>query len=620
MVQKWQRRPQTQVTVRHSAVNYIIDAQSVINQRVENGFDLATVTLEDKDARNYKDKVTEDDLIKIEQKDASDAAWTIIFRGIIRRAEPSNFQANILNLKCDGSGYGLASMLCADEYGTESANPTLDTVTEIINDGSHGMLSAWVNTVLGDTGTASGHIYENLIQTITDSFKYIYFPFKPVTKCLNDLCELVQGNRGANAGIHWFVTPGLTAPNFYPRLCIAEVGNHADAPLARWPNWWRTDQAGSTLDEDDLLSFKFQHLAKEANYVLYHGKVVKPLLLDDYTEDAADWAGGLYMTPANDTAKVGSNSIKATTKDTGAALKNCTILYPTGSSLGPINVTNMGGKYDVPICHAWAKVDGNVWGNNRTLFFYFRTGVGDGAIIGAPVQVMFSAASEWTEFTFPIGPYYHYALHEPKWLRNYIISGAFSWASVEQIGLLLLSDANGEEVWLDNYYLSGSVIRGARQAAAFTSSNPCRLKIITDDLAKDDTLKASDDSGTIGQLCYAVYLRSITTPIVGTFTIPIANDLIAGQKIHVHAKKKADDTFQIDDDFRITKIIHAMSSTGCYSTVDVTDDLKNSIPRPIPTHLNKVLSAVRPEFQDRQATSMKARSIDITQPILEKTY
>jgi len=71
-------------------------------------------------------------------------------------------------------------------------------------------------------------------------------------------------------------------------------------------------------------------------------------------------------------------------------------------------------------------------------------------------------------------------------------------------------------------------------------------------------------------LAYAEFLRSRTTPIVGTLTIPLAEDLMPGQLIHVHAKKKSDGTYRVDDDFRVTKILHTMSSElGYISTVDV---------------------------------------------------
>jgi len=52
----------------------------------------------------------------------------------------------------------------------------------------------------------------------------------------------------------------------------------------------------------------------------------------------------------------------------------------------------------------------------------------------------------------------------------------------------------------------------------------------------------------------------------------------------------------------------------------VTDDVKNAHTRASWTDYHKLKEAERPEFQDRQATSIKMREIDITIPKLIKTY
>jgi hypothetical protein len=77
-----------------------------------------------------------------------------------------------------------------------------------------------------------------------------------------------------------------------------------------------------------------------------------------------------------------------------------------------------------------------------------------------------------------------------------------------------------------------------------------KIKVITDNIAKDDSLVASDDTGVMARMAYAELLRAQTTPMTGTFTTPIAPDALAGQLIHVHAKKKSDGTFAIDKNFK----------------------------------------------------------------------
>jgi len=150
------------------------------------------------------------------------------------------------------------------------------------------------------------------------------------------------------------------------------------------------------------------------------------------------------------------------------------------------------------------------------------------------------------------------------------------------------------------------------------------MKVVTDNIGKDDTCQSgtpgTTDVGTIARLAYAELLRCQTTPIVGTFTTPIIPTALPGQLVHVHAKKKKDGSFNIDSNFRITAVIHSMTNQGFLTRFDVTDDVTNSHPRSRFGDINKVLAAARPEFQDRQASSIKMPELDITQTVLEEDY
>lgn len=609
----WQPQPQAQVIVTHSGTEYTLDARSIIVRRHENGFDTGTVILEDTQARNYGGKVSADDSIEIKQKDESDASWTTVLKGKIRRAEPilSN-RGSFLKLECDGSGYGLFAMACGQEYGSESDNSSLDTIKEMIEDATDGIIPKWVNKVLG-SATSSGYSYTTQVETIAGSMRYIYSPFKPASRLINDICDVLQGVKGASAGPHWIVDTS-------ERLLLATVGNHGSPASTYWPTWWRSNEAGSTLTEGkDFANFKFEELAKEANYILYHGKVIKPLDLDAWTENnASDWSTDTYTNVTDDASgKVGA-AIKITSQNTGGALKAIQTNYPDTLDMG-LNVESMGGKYDVPIFHCWAKIDSDLYASNSSIEFGFYGGAGGTGFWNGDCQEVFGAADRWTEIIFPIGPYWDHApRYIPPWLS--LLIDNVDWADLDYIKFRFYANANGWDMWIDNMYISGSVLRGARPSAAYSSSDPCKTKLITDEVAKDDTMVASDDAGTIARLAYAELLRCKSTPLVGSFTIPVANDLLPGQKIHLEAKKKSDGSFRIGKDFRVTRLVHSFSEQGFFTTVDVTDDLTNANPRPIPSQLNAALKAVRPEFQDRQASSIKARAIDITQDVLEKQY
>lgn len=611
MVQVWKSLPQAQVIITHLETDYILDSISIIVRRHENGFDIGTVTLTDTEAKNYVDKVVADDTIEIKQKDKSDASWTTILKGVIRRVEPTrSLQGNFLTLQCDGTGYGLAMAKCGEEYGTESKHASLDTIKEIVGDNTKGIVDAWVNKVLG-TAVDSGYSYTTQIETIVGSIRYVYFPYKPCDKIITDLCDIVQAIKGVNAGPHWIVdTSG--------RVLIATVGNHGVPASTYWPSWWRTDEARSILEEGkDFVNFQFQQLAKEANYILYYGRFKRPSNGDYWTEiKKLLWGGSAVLSDDNAAGnyKIGSYSLKAVT----AAETTTDFYIPSGINLA-WDINKIGGKYNVPTVNFWCMHNGESITPHPIITM---SGAGWSGHWKYALLIRMPTAGKWYYFSLPIGPYAKAGIIEgfAGWYPDAVLGG--DWTDIDCIRFENASPPGGNQadMWVDGLCINGWVLRGARQNAAFSSSDPMKLKVITDEVAKDDSLTANDDSGLMGRLAHAEYLRLSSTPIVGSFTIPIANDLLPGQKIHIHAKKQHDGSFRIDADFRVTRLIHNISEQGFLTFVDVTDDLKNANPRPMPTQLNTLLGAVRPEFQDRQASSIKAREIDITQPILEKSY
>lgn len=624
---KLHAKPQQKIVVTHGVTDYTLssDVTATIVRRHENGFGTATVIFDDRDARLYSDFVDAGDAIEIAEKDSSETTYVRLLEGTVRRVTPIiSSTGNLLKAECDGAGIGLNVMMCGEEYGTESSNSALDTIKTIIENVTDGIVPLWVNKVLGDSGVSSGFNYTTAVETIAGSISYLYFPFKPAGRSINDVCDVVQGIKGTNAGPHWLLVHHTDGNDY---LCVATVGNHGAPASTYWPTWWNTDAAGSTITEGvDFVGGRFEKLAAEANYVLYHGKTIKPIDLDKWTENnAASWgtAGG-YTTITNDASgKVGA-AIKISSSGGIGVIENVFAGYPSTADLA-LDITEIGGSYNVPIVHFWAKCDAQMWAADPNLTIGFTKGalgVGGGTWAAqANIQSILTAAATWTEVTFPIGPNWEKAVRDfPSWLNFLPLAGITDWDDIDTIQFSWLSTADGDDLWIDNYYISGYVLRGARQNAAFTTAAPCKMVLIDDDVAKDDTWDATDDSGTIARLTYAEYLRLSSTPTVGTVTIPIANNIMPGQKIHIHAKKKMDGTFKIDADFRVTNVTHNLLNSGFTTELDVTSDVVNARPRSIPSKMNVALKAVRPEFQDRQASSIKARNIDITQSVLEKKY
>jgi hypothetical protein len=147
--------------------------------------------------------------------------------------------------------------------------------------------------------------------------------------------------------------------------------------------------------------------------------------------------------------------------------------------------------------------------------------------------------------------------------------------------------------------------------------------VITDNVGKDDTF--IDDTGMIAQLAYGELLRAQKTSLVGTFTTPMIKDLLPGEFLHLHARKRLNGTFAIDSSstsgpFRVPLLTQNIVKGGFTTTIHVTNDVTNSRSRNAFTDMNTVMANMRPEFQNRQATNIKAGTVDVNVPILETDY
>lgn len=603
---KLQPAPTFKVVVTHSGTDYTHENETfttIAVTRVENGVDVATLVGDDYQGKNWPDKMDAGDTIKIYEKDRNDASWISLFNGVIDTVEPIlSMKGDMLNLECSGTAYGFKQTACGEEYGAQSSHSSLDTIAEILTNASYGVVPKWVNKILGGA-TDSGYNYDySNVAIIGGSINYAYFPFKPNNKCVDDLCDLVTAIKAGSAGPHWIVD---TDNKFrLKRIGFTQTG---------WTKYYGDSQENATLEQGKhFLNAHFEKLKSEANFILYHGATVKPLSLDAWTESAASsWGSNAYANVTDDSGakQVGANSIKITSTNTGGALKTIQGYYPSSLDLG-LNLTNISGDFNIPISHSWLQS----WASGGAAFrLTFNTDASNYYIVGGNVD------DNWTEITVPIGPKAAKEPKQPSWFYGYGQQGSPDWSNINGIGLVFYTDADDRSMWIDNFYMKAYVLRAAKNSTKITNEK-LRLKVITDDVAKHDSWKASDHSGTIARLAYQELLRGQTTPIVGAFQIPILPDLLPGQYLHIHARKKKDGTFQIDKDMRVTSLTHTISEQGFLTVVEVTDDLTNSHPRARFEDLSKVMKDVRPEFQDRQASSIKARTIDITQTILEKDY
>jgi len=603
--------PMFKVTTNYSGSSYdFINDQFISGRitRVENGLDIATLWMNDYQSLNWLNKVAADEDINIYFKDASEGSWTEVFDGIVRFINtPLSAQGEMLELKCDGAAYPLMETSCGQEYGTESTNPTYDKLQEIIAHAGAGIVDNWVEKILG--GAASGYTLianTDTVEDIVGSINYLYFPYKDCLKAIDDVCDLVQAIKGAAAGPHWIVTTDN-------KLCVSTVGTHHAGVIAEgWTTYYGGSQAASTLEQGkDFIEFYFQELAKEANYILYHGRLQKPGNGDFWTENQSGlWGHDANTTMGDDNAdfKVGAFSLTGQSAD-----PNHTIFYYPSGMAANWEIDDWGGQYNVPTISYWVKRDASSFDN-----FYVRIGTGNNFNNNYYQRLLSLTAGEWTWASYDIGPYANVGSNpRAEWTVG---AGAPDWHNIDWVGFRITPLA-GQTTTLkiDGFKFNGWILRGARETT-IDATNPLKLKPITDDVAKDDSGVASDDTGTLARLAKAELYRCKTTPIVGFAKTPIIKDALPGQLFHTHAKQKADGSFNLDKDMRSTKLVHDFSANGFLTTFFLTDDVTNFMARDPFNAMNMVLKASRPEFQDRQASSIKAREIDITQTIMVTSY
>jgi hypothetical protein len=593
----------------------------------ENAVDNAVITLADTDWDIFKNKAAYDDDIALylNYQEVSDplGASDLCCYGYIQDLMPFESTAGqILNVPIKSVGQCLTDLLCGQQYGSESENSGLDTVAEIFQDNTDGLIDEWINSNnLGSGYTLDATLIEDV--KVGSDIRYLYFSYPPVKHCIDTLIDYWQAIRGESAGAHYIIKTEETAgPAYTHYFMLTEVGDHASSPnvAAKWPTYWNTNQANSTLVVGtDQIMQSFVQQRPEANYVFYHGKFLYPPDGDIFTHNAAaSWgsSGGGDKVFENDTDAgdwiVGEDSIHL-----GGALAGSTYIcyYPSGQNLG-LDLTKIGGLYNPATLNFYGKLGyaslpawtrANLWTSAGNLWY---------ADILGNIGI-----DRFIRMTLPVANYSPEAF--PKF-DGWHKTGNPAWNNINAIEFEFnptLVGGGQVDIHIDGLTLAGHVIRGAKRAG----QTRYKHKRITDDLAKDDLLKSgtpgTTDLGTLGRLAKAELYRAAATPVTGIIQIPAKPTILAGQFAHIHACKDSSGSYTIDRDMRVLTHHLILGQEGFLSELAVTDDCINSRPNgSFMSQYNLMLRSVNPEAQNRQISSIKSREIDITQTILEESY
>lgn len=586
----------------------------------ENAASSLSLRTSDYKSSKFLSKADQGDNIKVEFKCAG-SDFTQVFGGWIEELTPSLIESELLDVLAFGYGIGLVNMVVRHEYGSQSVNSGFNKIQEILLDigvpQSHGIIPAYVHKVMGNLALASGYSYDtSKIPDLTSDFKFLSFTGKPAVKCIEDMINLMRAANAPNAGVHWIVIPdGTTA-----YLCLATIGAHENPPADIWPTWWNTDRAGSTIEvKKNMVVSQFRKAAREANYVLFTGDFLHPtgeIWTENHSSDWAHDGGAAGALNDEDTIKVvNSYSLKASLASAGPA-ETANFYYPGSGALN-IHVGKFGTSRSIP----------------RIAFYIYQTDALSRLTDGPQIRLyttdlnnyfyqdisdLVTSTGKWFHISLPIGEYY--ALKEEPGTRFWEETGNPDWANIDFIGFWWEVTGAGSVIhYIDDLGFHGILTRAAYDSTKIASQK-CKIMLIRDNVAKGDSLYASDDSGQIAQFAKAELARAISTPYVGDIVIPMQETILPGQLAHIHFGKKKAGTFNIDKDVRIIEPKHQFSQRGALTYLTLTDDVKSSMPRH-PTDLyNQLVKAVGPQFQNRTYSSILSDLMDVEQTILAVDY
>jgi len=573
----------------------------------ENGVGLAEIAL-DNETSIYPNDVVTHDLLTLSVGETTATATPIFYGNVQFPKATIQENTNRVMLTCQHVGYGLCEMIVGNEYGSQSINPTLDTLKEILTDSTNGILPAYVDKVLGSATNSGWDLFNSSytsdhIANPTDIIKYVEFPFKPANKCLEDLCDLTTALKAGDAGVHWIVdNTGFFRLKLLGTSQTASEGSGAPD----WSLWYRgtsndNGQATITLGDDaDLIDYEEQK--EECTEILYYGVFRRPGNGDLWTESTTGWSSSDYITLSFDTTNfaVGTGSIKALRNDpTGTPLR---WRYPSTEDAA-WDFTKIGDANHVPTLNFLASRHGltsvSVYlytdGSNAYKFTIYNS-------VGGPTYL--AAQDSFYSFEIPIGPYWK----NKDTTRDYrwsVEAGSLDWSNVNWIEFGLTGLEN-EYCNIDSLHFGNVPLCRVAKNTSFPFT---RMKTIVDDIGKDDSLLASDDSGTMAQLAYAELLRSQKTTYTNIVKVPMLPDALPGQQFSLNGET-----------YRATEIMHEIKNGDYTTTLTLTSDLTNSYTRRRYEDLNRQYNNFLPKYQTRAATNISSGSIDYRVLRLEKDY
>jgi len=646
--------PRTQINSDDATIEE--DAISTVVTLLENGLPSCHLV-----ANNYKGKLYLQNLklyskvtVKFAYEDNGTINWTSV--------EPV-FTGRIVDIGPEMTSRGetlVATALDGECWKQVRINREYEnwTLYNMIADVKDNFISKLLNDV---TVTLPDDFVPNIdyVYTWIKMYPYMNFPFVDGMYFLNELIKMGSSLKyvtdGANfTGLHWTILPNN-------KLAIAPVGNHSVYSGANFSYYvedvWKTRcPLDPIIVKEDMIHSNFKTEIPLANVVLVAGKFVYPYN-DAWTESLDGWndtyesqggAGATVTLSLNNTTFIRDNNSLQLKIDLTAGAQAWVELYRSLQlDFTKFISEDVNGYFDMQI---YGNMKGQfikfrLYCNNDTPILHYYSDIADYAIKGSYFEVdltsylPISGTEKWHKIELPITSNDLVDVtREGTWTaHNDTGYDAPSWNNIKWIVIFIHTGQAGAtgatDNWLfDDMCIVGSMVRGAyTNDCGQTSVDNCtvgcikhygiRTYTVRDSLAQTDSLDANNDNNTLGQVALYELLRNRIPRTSATIQIPLYPSIKAGQIVHIKYNQLENGTYVIDKDFRITKVQHQYSVEGAKTTLDIIDDLRNSVPIKTTDPYTVLVRAVNPDTQTKTFASLKSEGKFITgMKVLWKQY
>jgi len=609
-------------------------ATQIVCTRPECNISRMSITCLDPKSRSYHDIFRPFREVSLEIQNTKNK-YVKVFGGTVLPLKPQQTlnKGELLTAEAWGKGEAYMRTLCNTSYGVESANPTKDTVREIIQH----LTDNYVEKALGGNAT-------NWSITSTDTYvedahsgcKITSLPalyntnFEMLSRLLDIVNAWAQTQSPAEPGIHYFVDPD-------GKLYLKEMdANHS---AGGWPRYYRGSQTSATITQNkEILEYNFYMNPMDyANRVVLASAFRKPAT-DIWTEDGGAGFGNYGLDVCEYSVNqyiVGSHALHLSPDNDGGTTE-ALAYFPSTHDAG-WDISKIGSPRNPPTLNFY------VWCDDVSPFTYFNLcytmlftnlkTLGDATDDASYVLwrwVVHPEQEKWIHFSVPIGDYA--AISDTHQLANAIDShlewrmpagydDTVDWGEVNGVlfGLCLLNTVN---VYVDDLHFAGKIIREAYDSSEIDSVKKDRAVFLRLDTAVDDTLDSTttggDYSGTAARLATNELMRRTQVNVIpeknrfltATVKLPLKEDLLPGQLLHVRAERRANGSFRFDLDMRVLKISHRLNLDGYSTSVELTSDLYNTRTLGVP-NLWGLLMKYAGALNHGEAKDLKASGLDI---------